>query len=116
MNWGTAILFTVNKDWSCLSDFCYHYVMKIDVTFKAKLEKANTKGGWTYVIWPPSKEYFGTGGFVKVNGRIDGKPFRATFMAMGNGKQMLPVKSETRELIGKDVGDEVEIVLEERIN
>jgi hypothetical protein len=34
---------------------------------------------------------------------------------MGNGKQMLPVKLETRKLIGKDVGDEVEVILEERL-
>lgn len=89
--------------------------MKINVTFIAKLEKYDTKGGWTYVIWPESKKFFGTGGLAKIKGKIDGKPFRASFMAMGNGKQMLPIKLETRKLIGKDVGDEVEIKLEERI-
>jgi hypothetical protein len=87
----------------------------MNVSFKAKLEKYRTKGGWTYVVWPESKEFFGTGGFVKVTGKIDGKPLRATFMAMGGGKQMLPIKSETRKLIGKDIGDEVEITLEERL-
>lgn len=98
------------------ASFCYHKAMKISATFRAKLEKYNTKGGWTYVVWPESKEYFGTGGLVKIKGTIDGKPFRASFMAMGNGKQMLPVKLETRKLIGKDVGDEVEVLLEEQID
>ena len=90
--------------------------MKIDVTFRGKLEKHYTKGGWTYVIWPESKQYFGTGGMVKVKGSIDGKPLRATFMAMGNGKQMLPIKAETRKLIGKDAGDEVTVTLDERLD
>jgi hypothetical protein len=89
--------------------------MKINATFKARLEKVESKGGWTYLVWPESKEFFGTGGAVKVEGKIDGKPFRSSFMAMGNGRQMLPVKLATRKLIGKDVGDEVEVRLEERI-
>jgi hypothetical protein len=89
--------------------------MKIDASFRAKMEKYNTKGGWTYVVWPESKEFFGSGGLVKIKGTIDGKPFQASFMAMGNGQQMLPIKSETRQLISKDVGDEVEIHLLERI-
>lgn len=89
--------------------------MKINATFKATLEKHDTKGGWTYVLWPGSKEFLGTGGLAKVTGTIDGEPFRATFMAMGDGRQMLPIKLETRRLIGKDAGDEVEIHLQERI-
>jgi hypothetical protein len=34
---------------------------------------------------------------------------------MGGGKHMLPVKAETREAIGKDVGNSVTVELEERI-
>jgi hypothetical protein len=89
--------------------------MKIRAKFKAKLEKYPTKGGWTYVIWPESKEFLGTGGMAKIKGKIDGKPLRATFMAMGDGKQMLPIKKATRDLIGKDAGDTVEIELIERL-
>jgi hypothetical protein len=36
-------------------------------------------------------------------------------MAMGDGQHMLPIKAETRKAIGKDVGQTVHIVLEERL-
>ena|ERR1700693_6356005 len=84
-------------------------------TFRAKLEKSPTKGGWTYVVWPNSVKFFGTGGAAKVRGKINGHPFRSSFMAMGGGKHMLPVKTEIREAIGKDVGDMVTVTLDERI-
>jgi uncharacterized protein DUF1905 len=84
-------------------------------TFKAKLEKSPNKGGWIYVVWPESVKFFGTGGAVKVSGRIEGHPFVSSFMAMGDGQHMLPVKAEIREAIGKDVGDMVTVQLEERI-
>lgn len=90
--------------------------MKIHATFRAKLEKSDTKGGWTYVIWPESEEFFGTRGHAKVAGTIDGVPFRSSFMAMGDGKQMLPVKSEIREQINKEAGNMVEVVLNERLD
>ena len=83
--------------------------------FTAKLQKSPSKGGWTYVVWPASVEFFGTRGLVKIRGKIDGHPFRASFVAMGGGKHMLPVKAEIRQAIGKEVGDTVAILLEERI-
>jgi hypothetical protein len=83
--------------------------------FTAKLEKNPTRGGWTYVVWPESANFFGTRGVVKVRGRIDGHCFRASFVAMGGGQHMLPVKAETREAIGKKLGDVVTVQLDERI-
>jgi hypothetical protein len=84
-------------------------------TFKAKLQKSPNKGGWIYVVWPESAKFFGTRGLVNVRGRIEGHSFRASFMAMGGGKHMLPLKAEIREAIGKDVGDTVTVTLEERV-
>jgi hypothetical protein len=90
-------------------------VPKMNKRFRAVLQKGSRRGSWTYVIWPGSVKFFGTGGLVKVRGTIDGQPFRGSFMAMGNGKQMLPVKAEVRRAIGKEAGQSVSVHLTERL-
>jgi hypothetical protein len=52
---------------------------------------------------------------VWVRGTIDGHPFKTSFMAMGDGRHMLPVKVEIRRAIGKEVGETVKVLPEERI-
>jgi Domain of unknown function (DUF1905) len=88
----------------------------LNVSFTATLEGSSQAGGWVYVVWPESVEFFGTKGLVKVEGSMDSVPFNSAFMALGDGRHKLPVKEEIRRRIDRGPGDEITIALRARLN
>ena len=83
--------------------------------FDAQLQKGDNPGAWTCVVMDDVAELFGTRGLVKIRGAIDGEPFNGALMAQGDGTHRLPVKANLRKAIGKEAGDRVHIIIDERI-
>jgi len=87
---------------------------EIDTTFTAPIRRDEGPGAWTIVVMPNSGEFFGTRRPVKVGGTIDGLPFQATLLPMGNGHHMVPIKAALRAKLGKSAGEDITVHLRQR--
>jgi hypothetical protein len=90
-------------------------VLPVNIVFEAVVQKSPKKGGWTYLVWDKSVETFGTKGRVKVRGTFDSQPFKSSFMAMGGGVHKLPITAAMLNELGKSVGDNIAVVITERL-
>lgn len=87
--------------------------MTIATSFTAEITR-DKNNGWTCVAWPESVGVLGTGKSVKVAAAIHGHEFQATFLPIG-GMHMLPLRAAILKAIKKQVGDTVEVSLEDRL-
>ncbi|MBF4461053.1 MULTISPECIES: DUF1905 domain-containing protein [unclassified Rathayibacter] len=72
---------------------------------------ADSNSGWLSVHMPGSADYFGTGKAVKVEGTVDGHPYAATMLPVGGGVHMMPLRAAFRKVLGKGLGDQVDVQL-----
>ena len=79
--------------------------------FRAKMESAG--GGGAYVCIPFDVEQVFGKKRVPIRATIDGVEYRGTLLRMGTPGYILGVLKEIRSRIGKDIGDEVDVTLEE---
>ncbi len=79
--------------------------------FEGKLIDAGGGGVFVYIPYDCEKEY-GKKGQVKVKATFDGEPYRGSIANMGSGNMLIVLKS-IRTKIGKQVGDMVNVCVEQ---
>ncbi len=79
--------------------------------FRAAIEDSGDGGAFVTIPFDV-EEVFGKKR-VKVKATIDGQPYRGSLVRMGSDCHILGVLKEIRQKIGKSVGDEIEVTVEE---
>jgi hypothetical protein len=88
------------------------------VSFTAIIERFATKGektGWTYILIPVDvAEQINPAIRIgyRVKGRMDSHEVKGAFLPMGGGDFIMPLNAETRKVICKSVGAELQVSLE----
>ena len=85
--------------------------MTLKHTFRAVIEDAGNGGA--YVSVPFDVEQVFGKKRVKVLATIDGVPYRGSLVRMGTECHLLPVLKGIRQQLGKTIGDEIEVTVEE---
>jgi len=83
------------------------------VSFSSTLFRPDVTGAWTFALVPRPKAV--KAGFrprMRVQGTIDGVPFRSSLIPRGGGEVFVVVNSDLRERIHKSPGDTVRLELE----
>ncbi len=84
------------------------------IHFRAVIQEGD--GGGAYVTIPFDVEQEYGKKRVKIRATVNGEPYRGTLVRMGGPDHMLIILKEIRQKIGKSVGDEVTIELEEDLD
>jgi len=78
--------------------------------FEATILEAG--GGGAYCLFPYDvQEEFDTRGRIAVKATFDGVPYAGSLVKYGHPQHMLPVLKAIREKTGKNIGDELTVVL-----
>jgi len=85
--------------------------MKKAYKFSVVIQQADRGGA--YVVVPFDVEQVYGKKRVRVKASIDGEPYRGSLVRMGGREHILGILKEIRQKIGKNYGDEVEIIIEE---
>ena len=85
--------------------------MSQTIKFMAVIEDAGTGGAYVTIPFDVEKT-FGKKR-VKVKALLGGEPYQGSLVRMGGSCHILGVRKDIREKIGKTIGDEIEVVVEE---
>ena len=86
--------------------------MSNELRFRATIGVEVKGETWSCVEIPGSVEFFGTGKSVRIDARVDDILIENVgTLPTGTGGHMLSLSAKARKALGKDIGDEVEVVI-----